>query len=236
MEGPVFEISLEEDFGWLNEGESLPVILYQLTMYLISFCIKCCLLGLLAVTARQHCGFTLIIKQSQIVTSSGVPRSCPNELLPNHVLLFMFTEMTESDTGTPEPMAIEVNVEAMAAPDPVPPATPRPLATTPPPETSAVNLEEIRQQNTSFVENLKASSTVKKQKAATHRFVDWLRKKNEMRSLSDIPTDIIDQLLALWLTELRRADGTEYETSSLNSYISAVKCHLNWAMTLTSSQ
>ena len=34
-------------------------------------------------------------------------------------------------------------------------------------------------------------------------------------------------MLSLWLIDLRQANGTEYEPNSLQSCLSAIKCHLN---------
>ena len=34
-------------------------------------------------------------------------------------------------------------------------------------------------------------------------------------------------MLSLWLIDLRQANGTEYEPNSLQSYLLAIKCHLN---------
>ena len=44
-----------------------------------------------------------------------------------------------------------------------------------------------------------------------------------MRSLDVIPTELLDQLIALWLVNLKRPDGRDYEP---NSNVSALKCYI----------
>ena len=43
-----------------------------------------------------------------------------------------------------------------------------------------------------------------------------------MRSLDVIPTESLDQLITLWLVDLKRPDGRDYEPNSINSYVSAL--------------
>ena len=88
------------------------------------------------------------------------------------------------------------------------------------------DLAELRRINSEYVNSTKAKNTLKKQKSASNKFVDWLRKRGEMRSLDVIPTESLDQLIALWLVDLKRPDGRDYEPNSINSYVSALKCHI----------
>ena len=81
--------------------------------------------------------------------------------------------------------------------------------------------------NEAYVQSKKSKSSLKKQHATTNRFMTWLRSRGEHRPLKDIPVESLDQMLSLWLIDLRQANGTEYEPNSLQSYLSAIKCHLN---------
>jgi len=93
-------------------------------------------------------------------------------------------------------------------------------------QSSAQDIEEARRLNNEYITSRKAKSTLKKQKSATNKFVEWLRRRGEMRSLASIETRSLDQLIAQWIVDIRRPDGGEYELNSLNSYVSALKCHL----------
>ena len=88
------------------------------------------------------------------------------------------------------------------------------------------DVAELRRINSEYVNSKKAKNTLKKQKSASNKFVDWLRKRGEMRSLDVIPTESLDQLIALWLVDLKRPDGRDYEPNSINSYVSALKCYI----------
>ena len=88
------------------------------------------------------------------------------------------------------------------------------------------DLAELRRINSEYVNSKKAKNTLKQQKSASNKFVDWLCKRREMRSLDVIPTESLDQLIALWLVDLKRPDGRDYEPNSINSYVSALKCHI----------
>ena len=93
-------------------------------------------------------------------------------------------------------------------------------------QSSPINFEEIKRQNATFVESKRAKSTIKKQKATVNQFMDSVHGEGEMRQLRDVPSEQLDQLLALWFDYLKQANGKDYEFNSLDPYFSAVKSHL----------
>ena len=94
-------------------------------------------------------------------------------------------------------------------------------------EARAQNVEQMRAINEAYVQSKKSKSSLKKQHATTNQFMTWLRSQGVHRPLKDIPVESLDPMLSLWLIDLRQANGTEYEPNSLQSYLSAIKCHLN---------
>ena len=144
----------------------------------------------------------------------------PPWLHAEHVVLFVYRKR-----GHAGPAGIAANQPSAAA-EPEREVSPRPVS----PRRSVVraeNVDEMRAINEAYVQSKKSKSSLKKQHATTNRFVSWLRSRGEHRPLKDIPVESLDQMLSLWLIDLRQANGMEYEPNSLQSYLPAIKCHLN---------
>ena len=145
-------------------------------------------------------------------------------ILPDCMLNTWFYLFTENEV-MPAPAGIAANqpsapakLEREVSPRPVSPR--RSVA-------RAENVDEMRAINEAYVQSKKSKSSLKKQHATTNRFMSWFRSRGKHRPLKDIPVESLDQMLSLWLINLRQASGTEYEPNSLQSYLSAIKCHLN---------
>ena len=91
---------------------------------------------------------------------------------------------------------------------------------------SEAALNELRAKNVNFVTSMKSKSSLRRTENTVQRLTKWLRQKGEMRSLQNIPTTCFDQLLALWLSDIRKPSGEEYEPNTLSSYFSSVKSHM----------
>ena len=150
-------------------------------------------------------------------------------ILPDCMLNTWFYLFTENEV-MPAPAEIAANQPSAPA-EPEREVSPRPVS----PRRSVARAEnvdemrvdEMRAINQAYVQSKKSKSSLKKQHATTNRFMSWLRSRGEHRPLKDIPVESLDQMLSLWLIDLRQANGTEYEPNSLQSYLSAIKCHLN---------
>ena len=88
---------------------------------------------------------------------------------------------------------------------------------------SEAALNELRAKNVNFVTSMKSKSSIRRTENTVQRLTKWLRQKGEMISLKNIPTACFDQLLALWLSDIRKPSGEEYEPNTLSSYFSSVK-------------
>ena len=150
-------------------------------------------------------------------------------ILPDCMLNTWFYLFTENEV-MPAPAEIAANQPSAPA-EPEREVSPRPVS----PRRSVARAEnvdemrvdEMRAINQAYVQSKKSKSSLKKQHATTNRFMSWLRSRGEHRPLKDIPVESLDQMLSLWLIDLRQANGTEYKPNSLQSYLSAIKCHLN---------
>lgn len=87
-------------------------------------------------------------------------------------------------------------------------------------------LTDMEAANLAFINDKKSYNTKRKQNAIINRFTRWLQTKNETRDISDIPTETVDQLIGFWLIELRKDTGEDYETSTINSYLSSMRSYL----------
>ena len=132
-----------------------------------------------------------------------------------HVLLFLLTDGGKKAPNT-----------APADPSAKPPLMFASVGGGDATQSSPINFEEIQHQNTTYLESKRAKSTIKKQKATVNRLMDWARGKGEMRQLRDVPSEQLDQLLALWFVDLKQAKGKYNKPNSLDFSLSAVKGHL----------
>ena len=58
------------------------------------------------------------------------------------------------------------------------------------------------------------------------RLTSWLHSRQDFRSLKDIDIETFDQLIGVWLVDLKEDSGNNYEPGTLNSYLSSLRGHL----------
>ena len=74
------------------------------------------------------------------------------------------------------------------------------------------------QKNKHTLQNIKLSVT---------RFNDWLGKRGEKRPIEELEVEMLDQLLALFLTDICKPQGEEYEPCTLQSFSNCIRHHIS---------
>ena len=87
-------------------------------------------------------------------------------------------------------------------------------------------LDQLKAKNAAFVNSKKSKNTMKKIKLCVNRFTDWLDKRGENRSIENIDIHMLDNLLALFLTDIRKKSGDEYEPVTLQSFSNSIRKHI----------
>ncbi len=89
-----------------------------------------------------------------------------------------------------------------------------------------MDFEAIRARNTDFINSKKNVNTLKKIKLCANRFNDWLDKHGEDCDIKNIDIKMLDQYLALFLTDIRKPGGKEYEPVTLQSFSNSIRKHI----------
>ena len=73
-----------------------------------------------------------------------------------------------------------------------------------------------------FINDQENKNTLRKTLGDTQKIMKFLQQKGESREIFQIPHDELDPLLANFILSVRKADGSEYEPTSLRSMISSM--------------
>ena len=68
-------------------------------------------------------------------------------------------------------------------------------------------------------------STQRKLAQIVPKFREWLS-QHEQREIKDMPIEVLDHYVALWLVDMKKPDGSEYEPTSIQSHFTTIKKYI----------
>ena len=93
-------------------------------------------------------------------------------------------------------------------------------------ETSAA--AEIRQRTQEYNISMLNKNTVRGTNSAANKFEHYLQAKGCQTSMLNLDLESLDSYIAGWILDLRKADGQEFEPSSLTSYLANLNRYFNF--------
>ena len=73
-----------------------------------------------------------------------------------------------------------------------------------------------------FINDQENKNSLRKSLGGTQKIMKFIQQKGESKERFHIPHDELDPLLANFISSVRKADGSEYEPSSLRSMVSSM--------------